>query len=657
MQNAVCENTKWLSEEESCKLLNIKTKTLKDKCRNGELNYRIERNGKKHNYYIHAQSIPEKLLPNSLSNIKGINEFCSDLPDWATFQVYKYVSIIEASYDYAGQELRDFIEKWNKVNPHYKTSYSQLMDMKVRFKREGLKGLLARYGHHNSRNPINEEHYNYFKAVYLKEGAPSLKSSWDQTLGYAIKKDNVEKTKFPCPISFKRKLEREMPLDSIYLARYGESAWNRKFGNYIERDYGNIDCGKVWVSDHAQIDVACMDSEGNVVYPWVTAWRDYKSSKWLGWILQAGHPNSDHIFQAFYYAAESYGLPDSVIIDNGKDYRSKDFAGGRKIAKVEPGQAKATTMLMELQIKAHFALPYNAQTKPIERDFLKIKELLSKHCVGYRGGNVVERPEVLVKEIKEGKIMPFDKFKDIFDDFIINVLNKRPSEGKNLNGLSPDELFNKDFKEKRVASKEGLKLFCMRTSKNYTVGRNGIKDGECKITYWADWMLTQVGLKVYLRRDPNNYKEAWAFKVDTNEYVGNVTAIKAVAALYADEVSKEEFKEAMANKKRKLKVAKAYIKQAREISAEEQVENYKIAYASVEKGGNKKAEPKITKLANTSMDEAIRKHKKMQEFGKQDLSQFLDESVVKDETLYLFETDKIIEQESKTHYKEAVNGH
>ena len=52
----------------------------------------------------------------------------------------------------------------------------------------------------------------------------------------------------------------------------------------------------------------------------------------------------------------------------------------------------------------HFALPYNAQTKPIERDFRTIKEYLSKHCQGYRGGNVVERPEYLVEEIKSNKI-------------------------------------------------------------------------------------------------------------------------------------------------------------------------------------------------------------------------------------------------------------
>ena len=434
-----------------------------------------------------------------------------------------------------------------------------------------------------------------------------------------------------------------MPEQSIYLARYGYSAWNTKYGNYIDRNYDNIICGKAWVSDHAQIDVACLSPEGDVIFPWVTAWRDYKSGKWLGWLLQYGHPNSDHIFQTFYYAAKAYGLPDSVIIDNGKDYRSKDFAGGRSVMSVDKTQVKTRSMLAELDVKVHFALPYNAQTKPIERDFLKIKELLSKHSVGYRGGNVVERPEKLLGEIKAGKIMPFEKFKTIFDDFIVNILNKRPSTGKNLQGMSPDELFNKEFTEKRVASNDALKLFCMRTSRTFTIGRNGIKDNQLGITYWSDWMISKTSLKVYLRRDIENYKEAWVFRADNDEFVGKTTAVRAVAALYANEVSKEEFKEAMANKKRNYKIAKAYIKQIKQIPLEEQCENYKAAYASVEK----EAKPKITKFANTNMDKVIRKNKEMEAFGQYDLSIFLNEEKKEEKPLYLYETDKILAERAK----------
>ena len=369
--------------------------------------------------------------------------------------------------------------------------------------------------------------------------------------------------------------------------------------------------------------------------------------------MQCGHPNSDLIFQSFYYAAETYGLPNDVIIDNGKDYRSKDFAGGRKKINVETNEAKTTSMLAELNVDVHFALPYNAQTKPIERDFLKIKELLSKHCIGYRGGNVVERPEKLAKEIKDGKIIPFEKFKEIFDDFIINILNKRPSQGKNHNGLSPNELFNQEFKEKITTSCDALKLFCMRTSRTFTIGRNGIKDNELGITYWADWMISKTGLKVYLRRDIQNYKEAWTFRADNEEFVGKVTAVRAVAALHAETVSKDEFKEAMSIKKRNLKITKSYIKQTREISLEEKCENYKTAYASVEKV----CKPKVSKIANTNMDKAIRKNKEMEAFGRQDLSVFLDEKVVKEEPLYLFETDKILEEERNASLKGVANGY
>ena len=99
----------------------------------------------------------------------------------------------------------------------------------------------------------------------------------------------------------------------------------------------------------------------------------------------------------------------------------------------------------------------------------------------------------------------------------------------------------------------------------------------------------------------------------------------------------------MAAKKRNLKVARAYIKQTREISLEEQCENYKTAYASVER----ETKPRVSKLANTNMDKAIRKNKEMEAVGKYDLSMFLDKTNIQDEPLYLFETDKILDDELK----------
>lgn len=629
----------WIDIKTAVGIIGLSEQTLKKQCRAGKFVFKIVKRGKYANYFVLLKSLPifaqDKYFGESFPDIKY-----SEAPNWAKQQAEKYLEVLENSDGLKGNDLKQFIEKWNNSNEP--TSYSSVIKMRRRYFRYGLNGLLSKHGQHLRGSSVKDDYFEYFKTLYLVEGAPSLRTCWDLTLGYAIREFNADRETFPSFMAFKRRLDKEIPKQGIYLARYGQSAWNRKYGGYINRDYSNITCNEVWVSDHAQIDVACFDSDGKVVFPWVTVWRDYKSGKWLGWVLQTKNPNSDFIFQSFYYAAQKFGLPKDVIIDNGKDYRSKDFASGRSNFKVDISKGQTSAMLKELNVNVHFALPYNAQTKPVERDFLKIKELLSKHCVGYRGGNVIERPEKLANEIKSGKIMQFEDFKKIFDDFILNVLNKKPSNGKNLNGSCPDELFYNEYAEKITPSRDALKLFCMRTSRNFTIGRNGIQDRQLGITYWADWMITRTGWKVYLRRDVQDYKDAWAFKADNDEFVGTVKAVKAVAALHADKVSKEEFKEALSIKKRNLKITKAYIKQTREIPLEEQYENYKAAYASSNKDYKKNV--KISKIANTNMDKAIQKNKEMEAFGRQNLSVFL-EDIKPEEKLYLLETDKILEKE------------
>lgn len=637
--------SRWISEDDACKLLNIRPKTLKDRCRCGQYNYKVVQDGRRFIYHISFSSMPQYVKDELSGNNETENKY-SNAPNWAQIQADKYSAILNASQDLKGNDLEEFISSWNIENPQFKTSYPSVIRMRRRYRAFGVAGLLAQYGTKANKTTVSDELFDYFKTMYLDEGSPSLMTCWENTLGYAMRVHNACRETFPSHTSFFRRLKKEIPKQSIILARKGKSAWNRKYGGYLERDYSNIICGKVWVSDHAQIDIACLTDDGNVVFPWVTAWRDYKSGKWLGWFLQTGSPNSDHIFQTFYYAAEEYGLPEDVIIDNGKDYRCKDFAGGRRVIKVETNQAKTTSMLDELNVKVHFALPYNAQTKPIERDFLKLKSLLSKHCIGYRGGNVVERPEKLAKEIKEGKVIPFENLKILFDSFISNVLNKKPINNKLHNGLCADDLFNQEFKEKITTSKDALKLFCMRTSRIFTIGRNGIKDRELGITYWSDWMASNTGLKVYLRRDIQNYKEAWAFKADNEEFVGKIKAVNAVAALHAETISKEEFKEAMAIKKRNFKIAKSYIAHTREIPIEERYENYKTAYGSIIKDIEPR-KPKVSKIANTNMDRAIQKAKEMEQFGKNDLRAFISESDNTKDDLYLFETDKILEEELK----------
>ena len=140
---------------------------------------------------------------------------------------------------------------------------------------------------------------------------------------------------------------------------------------------------------------------------------------------------------------------------NGKDYRCRDFAGGKH--KVVVDEKRAASMLAAVGVKVIFSLPYNAQAKTVERMHLKIKEGFSKHLVGYRGGNVVERPEKLAAEIKAGTILDFAEFRGHLYDWIENAMNKMPSKGKVLQGKAPDDQWHLENPEKRTISREDRK--------------------------------------------------------------------------------------------------------------------------------------------------------------------------------------------------------
>lgn len=567
-------------------------------------------------------------------------EIYSRAPEFNRRKADKYLQILKASAGLKGAALMEYITEWNLQNPEFKTSYPRIMDMRKVWREQGIAGLLGQYGKAAGDTVVKDHWFKLFTNLYLKEGAPSLRTCWMIVLG-SVRENNpsLNVSDFPCAMSFSRRLKRDIPESSIYMARYGEEAWNRKYARYIERDYANVAPGECFVSDHAQVDVAVSLPNGRYCFPWVTVWRDFKTSKWLGWLIHPEPPNSDHIFQSFYYAVKEYGLPSYIYIDNGKDYRSRDFAGGRaRSCKLVMDKSKTTAMVGLLGITVIFAIPRNAQAKPVERDFLKNKELFSKHLTGYRGGNVVERPEALAREIKAGDIIPLHEFCAAMDGYIRDILNKMPSEGKVLMGRSPDAAWNDELTERRFVSEEALKLFCMRTSAPCAIGRNGIMDSALGVRYWAEWMSGMKGrdTKVYLRRDVNSYQEAWVFRAEDDEYLGRAAIAETVAAIAKTNVEKKQLRDAMARKKRDRKIAKAYadvkdrpgiteiltgMKAGVEAIAESKGKLLRIGINPTEEDETDAAvrPKKIYRLNNTRMDEVIRKDAEMQKEGTYDL--------------------------------------
>ncbi len=131
---------------------------------------------------------------------------------------------------------------------------------------------------------------------------------------------------------FKRRLNCEVPKQSIYLARYGQSAWNRRCMGTILREIIQMWSAAKFgcPTTHKSMLPVFHRRRQCIAFHKVTVWRglQIRQVAWIAFcnvvilILTIS-------FKLFIMRQEEYGLPEDVIIDNGKDYRCKDFAGGR----------------------------------------------------------------------------------------------------------------------------------------------------------------------------------------------------------------------------------------------------------------------------------------------------------------------------------------
>ena len=307
-------------------------------------------------------------------------------PAWQRERVDYRLSIVTATMELGRAELQQWLN-----NHAAAVSVSTVYRWRKAYLNGGKNALFTALGNRAGDSIIPDDVFEVFEAVYLAEGQVSVRGAYIAALGYL--KEHYNFDKLPKEGAFEYRLKQRTAASVRYRARYGEAAWNRKFARSITRDYTKLACGDCVFSDHMQLDLIVSLPDGSTCRPWLTAWTDFKSRKLLGWDLHAAAPNSDHIFTSFRAMVQNFGLPKHIYIDNGKDYRCKDFAGGR--VRVDVDEQRTTSLMADLGIGVNYAIPYNAQAKNIERRFRDFHGYFERTLEGYTGTNVVKRPECL----------------------------------------------------------------------------------------------------------------------------------------------------------------------------------------------------------------------------------------------------------------------
>lgn len=352
-----------------------------------------------------------------------------------------------------------------------------------------IKALSPRYGgNRNNFHSWSAPALNFAIDKYLEQSCPNITDVYRLVEAAAVLNPDWKIGSYESLVDAIGRIDESTKM----LARQGKRKFEAARVSKILRDFEEIPPNFMWVGDHHILDVFVKvpDSKGGWHYqrPWITAWMDMRSRSLMGWVITF-KPNSQSIAMALAHAISEkndpnfpqHGLAYSVLIDNGKDYRSKLLNGEtvdfgtidypeiiekyaalgidpfyidlqydpeEEIWKKKRGKKEIVVkgvrvggVYASLGISSCYAIAYHPWAKLIERFFRNVVQSFSRNLPGWCGSTTDQRPEKLAAELKNGQLLTFEELTAQFYDYITNVYHKTPHRGHGMNGRTPDEVF------------------------------------------------------------------------------------------------------------------------------------------------------------------------------------------------------------------------
>jgi putative transposase len=375
---------------------------------------------------------------------------------------------------------------------------------------------------------FSDKALSYAKKLYLSQKHLNVSDVFKQTVNEA----NIQGWNTGSYDTLNRILN-EMDEGLKVKSRKGKKRYQADCQYKILRDYREIWPNFMWCGDHHIFDVFVKAPGGKVLRPWVTAWLDMASRSFIGWCVSF-QPNSRTIALALAHGISrkddvnfpQHGLPLSVYIDNGKDYRCKYLNGEEiKIGQIDypaimekfsalgidpyyidleydpdedawvkkRGSISHTVQSVRvggvyarLNIHQRYATAYHPWAKPIERAFRNVVQQFSRDLPGWCGSGHEQRPEKLTFEIKRGLLLDYDDFCNRFYNYIVYDYNKASHSGHGMDGRSPDEVFL-SYGQPKIIDNE-LLSFALLKKENVKIHNWGfnLNGSECELDIPAD---------------------------------------------------------------------------------------------------------------------------------------------------------------------------
>jgi excisionase family DNA binding protein len=548
--------TECLSVSEAATRLGCSKGHIQRLCREGKLPGSTGDGGI---WTIPATSHP-RLADDSIQKLTESGELL-DIPSHKREEAMRRLGII--------QEAMSLAIKWQKEGRKQREAFSYYCQTHTpplslrtlqrwinQWKNEGLVGLIdTRGGGRFESEIINAEAFELFKSMYLTQEQRSVKQCLQMVRFFD--KDQGTDWKIPPIRTMYRLVEDRIPKYVSVLKREGMNAYEAQCAPYIISDPDSIEPGQIWMGDHSQFN-CWIRYRNRWIRPWLTAWIDVRSRMIVGWWISP-NPNQTTILLAFKRGAAEYGPPESVKIDNGRDYSSELWTGthltrNKALAKGYIDTPWVAGLYAMMNVAVSFAIPYNPKGKAImERWFDTEDNQFTKTIPTYCGKDTARKPEELRDLLSsDAGIQNAYSLEDFAVQFsrYIEVYNKSAHTGAGMNGDSPEQVFN-TRRSRRVMADGVLDLIARVWSPELTVGKNGVKFKGLWYGQYDMNLLAHQGRKVRVAYDPDDMRQVYVYDAVTQRLI--LIAEQARLMSYGNRVDEEHLREAMSKKAKAIK--------------------------------------------------------------------------------------------------------
>ena len=376
--------------------------------------------------------------------------------------------------------------------------------------------------------------FDQIKADYLRNEAPPFTDCYRRALRVAKAKGWAtlpERT-------MRRRLDAAVSTAVQVLARQGVDALKRMYPVQV-RDKTCLGALEAVNADFHKFDVfvkwpAPKGEPEQIIRPQMVAFQDIYSGRILSWRLDVS-PNSTAVLLAAGDMISEWGIPEHVLLDNGREFAAKAITGGASTRyRFKVREEDIPGLFTALDCTIHWATPYSGQSKPIERAFRDMCASISKDP-RFAGAYTGNRPDAK-PENYGSKAIALEDFLTVLAEGIEEHNTRQGRRSEVAYGRSFAEVFAESYATRPIrkateTQRRWWLLAADRVRADANTGAVWFQGNE----FWADWMHKIQGERVIIRFDPAAFWDGVHVYSEGNAYLGHAPVRQKVGFFDMDE--------------------------------------------------------------------------------------------------------------------------